>query len=649
MVIFRLNNQTVNNPLNWQDFGIRIFREQSINGLFIEYTTELQWDGQAYALIRNVFEQSLGCDLIDVQVIYDCNGLSRVLLNGYIIISDCSFDLQRCIVKTKVFDNNYSSRINNNKSIEADAYLTESKNKVSLPPIAEITTQFFDPNNGVLFAERRVPSVYLYDYFKQLVLFMSDNTVQFASTVFDVGGEYRGLTCMSGLAIRSNQKAPIFTSFVKLFEAIHKKLNLCLFARGSVLHIEKRDDVFDSGISIQIDNIRDLIQYIDKERLASAVNVGNDIVLQEWECNNGNGCTNPQVRGFTFQDDQFGFEGVCNIDSVIDLKAGQIVFDSNVIEDVLLYGNQSYDRSVFIVDTLPTPVPTNQRAVPGNPLGIGSFFYYNTRLANDKVIQNYADDLPNIIGDYVEPPPLTPSLFRAERTGIQTNLNLAIQNFEYRYSDIFPNFLPFQNLISGTQFDPVTNTFTAQSAGIYNMDIQLIVRFTTSVTTTANIRFKIIASRRNANGNLVDNFEALNVAQTVIGGQNTIFQNPFSIFLNSGDTIRMDAWITVLTPFSVDALFLAAVPGEIVYFECLSFDPIQVIPPVINPGNFNRVKYEFNRPMSFSNVLAMLDNPEKSIRITNPALANGRECFIDEVQINNLDKFETTFKLISNI
>jgi hypothetical protein len=647
MVIFRLNNQTVQNPINWQDFGIRIFREQSINGLFIEYTTDLQWNGDGYDLIRTIFENSLGCDLIDVQILYDCKGAVRELLNGYIITSECEFDLQRCIVKTKVFDNNYSSRINNNKSIEADAYLTETKNKVTIPAIPEITTQLFDPRTGVLITDRRVPSVFLFDYFKQLILFMSDNTVNLQSSVFDVGGQYRGLTCMSGLSIRTNQKTPILTSFSKLFEAIHKKLNLCIFTKGSTLFIEKRDDVFASGQSIQIDNIRDLIQFIDKERLASAVNVGSEPVLQEWECNNGQGCSNPQVRGFTFQEDQFGFEGVCNIDSVVNLKSGDIIFDTNVIEDVLLYGNQAYDRNVFIVDTIPTLQATNQAATVGNPLGVGSFFYYNTRLTNDQVIQNYGNDLPNVIGDYVEPPPLTAPEFLAIRTGIFTDLNLPTVNFEYRYSDIFPNYLPFDNLLTGSQFDPVTNTFTAPSTGIYNMDVLLLVRFTSSFV-TANIRFRTIAVRRNAAGVLIENFQIQSIFQSFIMGQNEEFGTPFSIFMNAGDTFRIDAWVTRTTPFAVEARFFPAILNRTTFLQCVSFDPLQVTPPTINPSNFNRIKYQFERPLDYSDVLALIDNPEKVVRITHPKLTNGRDCYIDEVIINNLVKFETNFNLISN-
>jgi hypothetical protein len=661
MVVFRLNNTVVSNPINWQDFGIRIFREDDINGLFIEFTTDLEFNGDGYRLIRDVFNNSLGCDLIDVEIIYYCDGVPRKLLDGYIIISECRFDLQRCIVKTKVFDNNYSSRINNNKSIEIDAYLTETKNGESLAPISTTDLIFFNPITGI-YTSFRPPAIFIFDFFKQMVSFMSDSTLSLQSSVFDIGGEYRGLMCISGLTIRTREKNPIVTSFQKLFEAIHKKLNLSLYAKGNVLYIEKRDDVYLSGESIQIDNIRDLTQFIDKDKLSSAVIVGSEPVLQQWECNNGKGCANPQIRGFTFQEDQFGFKGTCNIDTVRDLKSSDIIFDTNVIEDVLIYNNQSYDKNVFIIDTEPSP--NARRAVITNPFSTGTFFVYNGRLTNDKVINNYSNDLPNVIENYVSNPTPTDAInaqFIANRNLPNILFNIPATNNEYRYSSAFFGYLPFNDLIlsSGNQYNPQLNInrFTALFPGIYTFQFRYFFRLI-SPGLGIDIDIRTIAVKKTGQDNQSSFLSGTVAQEKTITLESQIlptgidleqFGN-FSIYMNTGETMQIDVGIKKFAIVNLDCEFLNLSPSFTgsPFFRCTSADLFQFTPPTINPENFNRIKYEFERPIDYSDVVSLMDNPEKIVRITHPKLPGGRNCFINEVVIQNLCKFETKFNLISN-
>jgi hypothetical protein len=646
MVVIQINGNTVNDPINWQDFGIRIFRDNTINGLFIEYTTELQWNGLGYSIIRQAYNTDiLKCGLLTVTVDYYCGTTPKRLLTGNILISECKFDLQRCIVSTKLFDNNYSTRINNNKSIELDAYITESKNGLTLPTYTDVRIDLFNPANGVYYPNTRsARGKYLFDYLQHMVRFMSDNEVTFSSPIL----QGSGYTVTSGLSLRTGKQAPIVTSFQKLFEAINKKLNLSITTQGNQLIIDSSTAIYSNQQAIQLDNIRDLIQFVEKERLFSAVEVGNDKAFQEWECNNGAGCSNPQVKGFTFQKDQFGFEGTCNQDIVQDLLSKDIIIDSNIIEDVVRFGNQSFDDNVFIIDTEIASInPDFRRAIQSNLLGVGTFYYYNGSLSNDKVITNHASDLPNQIANYVEPPPTIPPLFRAQRVGF-AELDITIQDFETRYSDVFPNYLPFSNLISGTQFDPATNTYTALAAGIYNMDITLLVRFE-SAFSAADIRFRTMAIRRNASGNLVENFEISSVFQTFVMGLDQDFSTSFSIFLNAGDSIRFDAWVTVTTPFAVTARFtsVSTIPNKVTFVECTSFDPLNVVPPTINADLFRRINYEFQRPLNFEQVSALIDSPERIVRISQQQIGSV-DAFIQEILINNLDKFETSFKLISN-
>jgi hypothetical protein len=647
MVVIQINGNTVNDPINWQDFGIRIFRDNTINGLFIEYTTELQWNGLGYEIIRQAYNTDiLKCGLLTVTVDYYCGSTPKRLLTGNIVIAECKFDLQRCIVTTKLFDNNYSTRINNNKSIELDAYITESKNGLTLPTYTDVRIDLFNPANGSYYPNTRsARGKYLFDYLQHMVRFMSDNEVTFSSPIL----QGSGYTVTSGLSLRTGKQAPIVTSFQKLFEAINKKLNLSITTQGNKLIIDSSTAIYSNQQAIQLDNIRDLIQFVEKERLFSAVEVGNDKAFQEWECNNGAGCSNPQVKGFTFQKDQFGFEGTCNQDIVQDLLSKDIIIDSNIIEDVVRFGNQSFDDNVFIIDTEIASInPDFRRAIQSNLLGVGTFYYYNGSLSNDKVITNHASDLPNQIANYVEPPPVNIPLFKAENS-ILTQLLLDINNFEFRFSDTYPNYYPFNNLLFGTEFDTATNTFRAESSGIYSLDVLVIGQFVPSapIETTISATVKTMAIRRNNQGDVVSNFIVQDITSVFLSNVSVPFGTSFDIFMNTGDTIQIDMWITKTSLNNFFIVFPSTLGSLRTFFECTNFDPLVVTPPTINADLFRRINYEFQRPLNFEQVTALLDSPERIVRISQQQIGSV-DAFIQEILINNLDKFETSFKLISN-
>jgi hypothetical protein len=83
------------------------------------------------------------------------------------------------------------------------------------------------------------------------------------------------------------------------------------------------------------------------------------------------------------------------------------------------------------------------------------------------------------------------------------------------------------------------------------------------------------------------------------------------------------------------------------FFKITQADAINVIVPTINADLFRRINYEFERPLNFEQVSALIDSPERIIRISQQQIGSV-DAFIEEILINNLDKFETSFKLISN-
>jgi hypothetical protein len=118
--------------------------------------------------------------------------------------------------------------------------------------------------------------------------------------------------------------------------------------------------------------------------------------------------------------------------------------------------------------------------------------------------------------------------------------------------------------------------------------------------------------------------------------------------------VALDSWITkpsqpIGNPATVTARFIPISPDftRPAFFECTNFDPLVVTPPTINADLFRRINYEFQRPLNFEQVSALIDSPERIVRISQQQIGSV-DAFIQEILINNLDKFETSFKLISN-
>jgi hypothetical protein len=71
--------------------------------------------------------------------------------------------------------------------------------------------------------------------------------------------------------------------------------------------------------------------------------------------------------------------------------------------------------------------------------------------------------------------------------------------------------------------------------------------------------------------------------------------------------------------------------------------------PLYDPATRKTLSYEFEQPISFEQVQLIINNSSKRIDFTygfNQLQTRGG--FIDTVQINNLDSFETNFKLLTN-
>ena len=91
-------------PTNAEEFGVNISLDQTINARIVSFDNDLLFVGGVYQYIFDNLVETGGCSLIDVEVQYLCAGTWKKLVKGYIIVSECNFDLDKCQVRTGLVD-----------------------------------------------------------------------------------------------------------------------------------------------------------------------------------------------------------------------------------------------------------------------------------------------------------------------------------------------------------------------------------------------------------------------------------------------------------------------------------------------------------------------------------------------------------------
>ncbi|MCJ7761429.1 hypothetical protein MUP59_09870, partial [Candidatus Bathyarchaeota archaeon] len=304
-------------PIDADNFSVNITEDKKINARIISYDNDLTFVGGVFEYLFNRLDQSGFCNLINVEVQYQCAGVWKRLTNGYIILSECSFKLDMCQVKTKLYDESFSTKINNNKSIPFSMLNAITKNLESVVPPAIIRGQFFNPSTGVYDTDQVFGNT-VYQVFQQLITCMSDGLIDFASTYFefDLSQDGEFLFVANGEAIRNRGAGEIVVSFEDLYTALHRKLNLCMIfekqANGRpLIRIEQASFLTQQGASVNLYDQPDITLGFDKDRLYSAVSFGASPMLEAENCTNGT-CTFSQTPFRGFRDETFGFTGECN-------------------------------------------------------------------------------------------------------------------------------------------------------------------------------------------------------------------------------------------------------------------------------------------------------------------------------------------------
>lgn len=626
MVSITFGGVEVDNPVEWEEMSVSIEYDTTNQITTIEYDQTLTFYGSGFDYLYS--RRNDNCELIPCEITSTC-GNEYLILKGNIFITDCVFDELECAVQVTVQDDGYSSRIQNNKAITVSLASTETKNGQTITPVAETLVTFFTPSTGGY--SNSIRGYRVYEAFRFIVDWMSDNTVTFESDYFSSGGNgYDDWIC-SGLDIRvstvppANEANPPSISFEDLFDVMRRIKNLAIgFQRDSsnnpVLRIEPLSYFRNGGTGIQITNVNKTeLSYI-KELLYAKVKVGSQIILPT-KCDDGNtNCAaSNNISYYGFQDEEYYLTGECNENVELDLTVQNgFVVDTNTIEDVLIYGNESFDRDVFLVRIF-EHTPSAYRAVSTDVFNIGAY-WYNEAYTNKEILARYIDYLTGVLNLFSLYNGL--NLFLYEGNTPSGSLSPLASPSYTRYPTTAGTGVPLNNLVYDpfNRIDTGTERFTPVDEGNYQFCVGISVDEFGAPAGGIVVLLQLAIDQYDSVGALIDTYYS--DIRSYVTGDPASFEewtSPY-IAMDSGDYCNFSVYYAqVGNPAVVGqaTIFLGGSSPQDQYFQCC--DSRVVIQDIqTNTGQSRRIaKTSMEYPLPLGEFKTFFEDTTKLISVNN--------------------------------
>lgn len=657
---FILDGADRGQPLNPDDFGFTINEDSDLNFRVVSFNNDLTFGGETYDYLFTELVDNGGCQLVQVSVQYKCDSAWKPLVNGWLIISECVFDLDKCQVKTRLYDESFSTKINNNKSIPFSMASIYTKNLEIVPTPTVYDTAFFNPPTGVYDYVEQIGCVTVYDAFKHLITCMSDGLVDFESTLFkmvfpseDNGFQTRCIFLTNGYAIFDRKSYATTITFEQLYVALNKKLRLGMaFERQAngrpLLRIEEAEYFFGLIPSANLYDQPSIDLQFDTTQIFASINFGCSPYLEQFECNGGEtACTFFQNSFLGFKDETFGMIGKCNTAAVLNLKSDDVVFDTNVIEEIYRFNSQTYNDNPIIVDCLVNGdgIVINQViARKGDPYGIGQTVY-NAAFTNEQSAANWIGGYPNSIYSFTQGFLPGSTQFEAQSNADPLQDWDVLDEFT-SYRDLTGQFVRFDNEIIDVSNNFNGQTYTVPYTGTYTFSAQFLL----GVYTGEELSREAYASiRRYDADELLLNYFNGDVVVDVVD-EELIVNVTWVVVCNEGDRVRADVWAKTdgVVPGGQMVTIDNTYDGEFTYFEGIGVPfPNQLQP--VDPNSVRRLIYKFERPLTMEEVVSILNNTSSPIKFgkwNDPLRVIPG--YIKTVNVQSVIKQNANFELKSN-
>jgi hypothetical protein len=647
-------NLLADEPLGWKELTTSIRSYDEIRGVLITQDVTLSFTGDGYTYLKSIFDSDQVCALSSIVIEYNCGseGYEEVF-RGTVFITSLSFENQVC--KTKLEDDSFFARINNNKNIKAYLDAARSKNNVAISAVTPIDLTMFDVCTCL--DDPKIRKAYkIFDSFQFLIKFMTDGIMDFASDYFSVGGQAEGHVIQTGLGLRNiaytaDKKNIPYISFFELFTECNKKYNLAIGIEYSgatpILRIEPYDYFFASTASVVLSNPSGVKISTDISKLYAKVRIGSGKVEPFQDCAMQNPALFPENVDFVgFREEEFPLLTQCNTDTTLDLVSSWVI-SSNVIQHILT-DDPSYDEDMVFIEA-DRISPTAHTATQTDIFNDGNC-YYNAFYNNMNTLQRWSSALPNtvqvILGSgnntfdayrtVTLPITLTtasPSYASATADGFGNTLELFDDDFNTGQdggvqtggpNNYGATVNPVVQVPQGTPVGATESLYIVPFNGNYQfLSFTNIYLPNGAGAVGATLNLKVTISKYDSTGVLQDFWETIHTHLVTITPQSFyIAASSGVINAFAGDYISVSYLFSIVSPPSTNRTVVLNILGNDNMLRGTGFicmfnqgyggNLVQVI-----NSDFRNIQFDFTYPLSFANFKALKSDTKKFIRFNH--------------------------------
>jgi hypothetical protein len=372
--------------------------------------------------------------------------------------------------------------------------------------------------------------------------------------------------------------------------------------------------------------------------------------LEQHECNIGeSSCKFFQYSFRGFKEETFGLLGECNTSKVLKLRSEDVVFDTNVIEDVYRFGSENFNTNVFIIQAAWDVALNKGLARQFDPYSIGQTVY-NGDYTNENVALNWVGGYPNGIYSYQQGffPGSTQVQARDNASPLQSWTLDPMGSFTSFYAPPIRPYIEFADVI----IDPSSNFDNI----IYTVPYTAEFTFSATVIAsnpTADNGFYAMIVRSNGVGVELDSYSDFIPVMIDPLTFTAVTTVAWTTICNQGDQVTVNIFGSSSTggpDAEIENSYTDPVTSETYYtqFDAIGTPFPQVLQPV-NPNDIIRLIYAFDRPLRMEEIEDILDNTSKPIkfgRLDDPLRVI--EGYIKTVNVKSIIKQDASIELKSN-
>lgn len=614
MIQVYFDNTLVDCPSNWKDLESSLKYDETLRAVLLTELTTLEFVGSAYTYLDNVASEGY-CNIVALSVQDNrVDGKDQEIINGLLFVTDITFNERTCTASVKVRDMSFYSKIYNNKSVEFTPDVNVSKNFESITAATVYNLDVYDLDNVLL--RNNVQAYRMYEVMRVAVAFITDNSVGFASTLLDIGGEFEGLCVTNGYRLRTaTTNAWPKMSFSNIIDELRAIAPIQFTVdnpyTAPVFRIELESYFQGAGTSLTIENIYEVVRKFAVDKLYANVHIGStetdaDLSLSFPET----------IKYVGFNDETYYLTGECNIDTTLELM-GQWLRSSNTIERTAIVGSHQNDDSFFLINSTLID-ESNGRTTNTNFLSLDPpVYYYNETLTNQAIFDRYVGSFPSAIADAAGV--TGDGLFKAYRASTYNIIagSVAVPSFDY--TNVSFN--------TGSYYDG-TDKYTAQYAGVYDFSLFMDVNILTFTGgTIPRVQLSVELIQFDSTGTQLRTISVVN--NTVFGTGNYPLSGTKRVVMNAGDYLQV-AFI------KIDSLGLSST-GTITtnsYWECIANTLGSGVFKDYDYRDYPINIYEFDYPLTREQWQDILSSPNSSIDFAM-AGSQVRTGYIREVKRNH--------------